>query len=471
VILRGSLRARLFVASAAIVAVSVGTTLFVDGVLTHRAVERATARDLAHQADLLAGRERSSIAPLVHLESLRAYAARFGERIATVPLDKPSRYFTRQELATLRFGRSLHGSVQMGDTEYLYAARTVGTTALVLLRPKSLEGSTWRPFRSALVIAGATGAALAALFSLLLARGIAGPVRRVVAATNALAGSGSAPPVPAEGPDELVSLARSFNELADQLARAREAERAFLLSVSHELKTPLTSIRGYGEAVADDAVDTVEAGEVIAAEAARLERLVGDLLDLGRLNRSEFSIETELIDLRDPAREAVRRYAGQARDFDVTLELLSDTPAPAIADPDRVLQIVSNLVENALRLTSAGGRVSVVVQGSKISVEDTGPGLRPEELGRAFERFFLYSRYGRERPVGTGLGLAIVKELAEGMGGAVAVESRRGGPTMFVVSFVPPYPEPVAEPLEAPRTPPVPVGPPAPRGAGDFTTV
>ena len=464
---RGSLVARLFIASAAIVVVSVGVTLVVDAVLTHRAVERATARDLAHQADLLAGRERSSIAPLVHLESLRAYAARFGERIATVPLDRPSPYFDTQQRAALRFGKSLQGSIEIGGTSYLYAARSVGTTAFVLLRPKSLEGSAWQPFRTALVIAGAIGAALAALVSFLLARGIARPVRRVVAATNALAGSGSAPPVIAEGPNELVSLARSFNDLADQLATARETERAFLLSVSHEFKTPLTSIRGYGEAMADETVDSAEAGEVIAAEAARLERLVRDLLDLGRLNRSEFGIETELIDLRDAAREAVRRYAGRARDFDVTLELLADVPAPAVADPDRVLQIVSNLVENALRLTPAGGRVSVVARGSTVTVEDTGPGLGPDELPRAFERFFLHERYGRERGVGTGLGLAIVEELAEGMGGAVHVESRRGGPTTFVIGLLPPAPpETVGEAAEAVRVKPLGPAVPVPHAAG-----
>jgi len=195
-----TLRARLFVAIAATVAVSVGSILAVDGVLSHRAVERATERDLAHQADLLAGRERASVAPLVHLKSLRAFAARLGERVATAPLDRPSPYFDADELADLRAGRSLHGSVELGNTSYLYAARPIGNRAFVLLRPKRLTGTTWRPFLDALVIAAAIGAALAALVSILLARGIAGPVRSVVTATRALAGSGSAPPVPEDGP-------------------------------------------------------------------------------------------------------------------------------------------------------------------------------------------------------------------------------------------------------------------------------
>jgi len=118
----------------------------------------------------------------------------------------------------------------------------------------------------------------------------------------------------------------------------------------------------------------------------------------------------------------------------VTLELIASADARAIGDADRVLQIVSNLVENALRLAPAGGSVRIVTAPpGELRVEDTGPGLKAEELERAFERFYLYSRYGRERPVGTGLGLAIVKELAEGMGGSVGASSEPGQLTVFTV--------------------------------------
>jgi signal transduction histidine kinase len=116
---------------------------------------------------------------------------------------------------------------------------------------------------------------------------------------------------------------------------------------------------------------------------------------------------------------------------------VSDGPAPAIADADRVLQVVSNLVENALRLTPAGGEVRVVTGPGLLCVEDTGPGLEDADRNRAFERFYLHERYGRERPVGTGLGLAIVKELIEAMGGSVRVESTPGRETVFTVSLRP----------------------------------
>jgi signal transduction histidine kinase len=129
----------------------------------------------------------------------------------------------------------------------------------------------------------------------------------------------------------------------------------------------------------------------------------------------------------------VRRYQPQADAFDVTLSAVSDGPAPAIADADRVLQIVSNLVENALRLTPPGGEVRVVAAPGVLRVEDTGPGIAETDTEHAFERFYLHERYGLERKVGTGLGLAIVKELTLAMGGDVGVESRPGTLTVFTV--------------------------------------
>jgi signal transduction histidine kinase len=151
------------------------------------------------------------------------------------------------------------------------------------------------------------------------------------------------------------------------------------------------------------------------------------------MNRTDFSIHREPLDLGDTAREVVRRYEQPARDFGVTLEAFAPTPAPAIGDYDRVVQVVSNLVENALRLTPPDGVVRVVASPGTILVEDTGPGLREDELAHAFERFYLYSRYASDRTVGTGLGLSIVKELTSGMGGAVEVESTPGRGARFTV--------------------------------------
>jgi two-component system, OmpR family, sensor kinase len=428
-----SLRTRLIVSIGAVAVLSVALAVAIGAVLTRRSVEESTLRDVAAKADLLAERERLSLLPAARIRSLEPFLREQGERVVTPPLDGSSPYLDEERARELRHGRPVDGTLTVDGTRYFYAARLVSGKAFVLLRPTDTVSSAWRPQQRGLAIGAGAAVLLAAAASILLARAIARPVRRVADASRSLASEGTAPPVPVEGPRELASLAASFNEMAAQLDRAREAERSFLLSVSHELKTPLTAIRGYAEGLEDGAVPVAEASATIALEAARLERLVGDLLDLARMNRSEFSVREEPVDLAVAAREAVRRHEWQAQAFGVSLEVDADEEAPALGDSDRTLQIVSNLVENALRLTPRGGTVRVVAEPGLIAVEDTGPGLGPEELPRAFERFYLYSRYGRERPVGTGLGLAIVKQLTEGMGGTVSVMSVPGRRTRFEV--------------------------------------
>jgi two-component system OmpR family sensor kinase len=429
---RWSLRTRLFAAIGLLVVFSVGLALAIGSVLTTREVERTALRDLGRQADVLAGRENDNVCPLCRVASLQRSLAPQNERLLALKGPQPA------------FSRKPEGSVRYRGTHYFYAARPVhGGKTLVLLRPKSLSANASRPYLEGLLLAALAGATLAAIASFFLARAIAAPVRRVAEATHDLAAGRSPEPVPVEGPTELALLAQSFNDMATQLERARAAERQFLLSVSHELKTPLTAIRGYSEGLAEDAVPVEEAADTILAEATRLERLVGDLLDLARMNRSEFSILSEPIDLADAAREAVRRYGAQARSFGVELEVVADGPAPALGDADRALQVISNLVENALRLTPPGGVVRVSAEPGVATVEDTGPGVRPEDVPHAFERFYLHSRYGRERPVGTGLGLAIVKELTAGMQGTVEVESEPGRGTTFTIRLPRPRPDEV----------------------------
>ncbi len=232
--------------------------------------------------------------------------------------------------------------------------------------------------------------------------------------------------MPVEGPRELALLAESFNEVAVALAQAREAEQAFLLSVSHELKTPLTAIRGYAEGLGEGALPADEAAATIVSESRRLERLVGDLLDLARMRKAEFSVRREPIDLRAIAGEAVRRYEAQAREFGVTLEADGTAAAPAIGDADRTLQIVSNLVENALRLTPAGGSVRIVTAPGRSGSRTPAPASSPRSSSRRSSASTSTPATAASGRWGRGLGLAIVKELAEGMGGSVAAASTPG---------------------------------------------
>jgi two-component system OmpR family sensor kinase len=434
---RLSLRTQLFLAVSLIVVASIGVTFAVGLVLTRRAVEDANLDDLGHQAQLIAGAEQAALLPLskVRLRALQPFLAGQQERIDRFKLPATPSYLSSESTSLLRRDLPVRGTVHIAGTRYLYAARRVPktNTGFVLLRPASLEAAGSGPFLRALLLAVLVGGALAAFGSLLMARMISRPVRRVAEASGSLAAGVSPEPVPVEGSAELASLASSFNHMASELQKAREAERGFLLSVSHELKTPLTAIRGYAEGLEEGAVDPEEAAQTIREEARRLERLVRDLLDLARINRREFAVRVEDVDLAEVAREAVRRYEQEARAGGVELEALAEGAAPARGDRDRALQVVSNLVENALRSTPAGGSVRVRAEPGVIAVEDTGTGLPAQEIERAFERFYLYDRKPEGLRIGTGLGLAIVKELTEKMGGSVSVRSRPGWGTTFSV--------------------------------------
>ena len=280
----------------------------------------------------------------------------------------------------------------------------------------------------------------------ILSRSVVRPVRRLAEASGRLAEGDAGVTVTPQGPRELRELAASFNDMNAKLTKAQETEQAFLLSVSHELKTPLTSIRGYAEGIGDGTVKPPEGAEVIGAESSRLERLVGDLLDSGRMRKSAFTVRRETVDLAAVADDVARRYEAAARDAGLTLLINTAAGGAAVADNDRLLQVVSNLVENAIRCTPTPGTVTITTQPGAVSVADTGRGLTSDDLPRAFERFYLYSRYGNDRPVGTGLGLAIVKELTEAMGGAVSVASAVGVGTAFTVTL--PAADPAASGLQ-----------------------
>ena len=290
-----------------------------------------------------------------------------------------------------------------------------------------------------LLVLGGMGLAVVVVLGLLgawvLSRGVVRPVRRLAEASGRLAEGEAGVTVTPEGPRELRELAVAFNDMNAKMAKAQETEQAFLLSVSHELKTPLTSIRGYAEGIGDGTVEADQGAAVIGVESARLERLVGDLLESGRMRKAAFTVRREAVDLAAVAADVTRRYEVTAHDAGLTLLLNTEAGGGAVADHDRVLQVVSNLVENAIRCTPAPGTVTIATAPGTITVSDTGRGLTSDDLPRAFERFYLYSRYGTDRPVGTGLGLAIVKELTEAMGGKVSVSSAVGVGTAFTVAL------------------------------------
>jgi two-component system, OmpR family, sensor kinase len=361
-----------------------------------------------------------------------------GQHVYTVGTGRARRLRPARAAAVLQAippSGDAQGNATVMGRSILYAARSTATGRVVLIRPGNLAFSEWRPFLWSLALAGLGGVVLAAALSLLLARRLSRPIGELSAATSRVARAEPGVAVPIEGDDEIADLARGFNDMSGQLQSAREAHQRFLESVSHELKTPLTAIRGYAEALAEDAVDAPEGGRVIVAESERLERLVADLLELARFDRAGFSVRSEPIDLGEIASQAVERHLPRARALSVDLRSMAAGATRAIGDAGRTLQVASNLIENALRLTPPGGSVVVEAGPGQLSVRDTGPGLAADDIPRAFDRFYLHDRYRSERPVGSGLGLAIVKELAAAMGGSVEAAGSPGAGAIFSLSL------------------------------------
>ncbi len=314
------------------------------------------------------------------------------------------------------------------------------------------------------LLVGLVSLAVAAAVAAALARRFSRPLHDAVAATGRIAAGdlGASVPVPAGGDPELVALAGAINRMSDDLRRARDHERQFLLSVSHELRTPLTSIRGYAEALADGTTDdTPGAAAVILSESDRLGRLVADLLDLARLQADRFALRLVPVDLAAAVAAAAEAQRPLVDDAGLVLGISAAPPGPVVAaDPDRLAQVVANLVENAARFATTRVEVGAGQLGNEAVawVADDGPGITAGDLPRVFERHFTSDRVGTRR-IGTGLGLAIVAELVAAMGGSVRAESPVAGGrgTRLVVVLAPAG-------GGAPGTSPSPVGTAPPQG-------
>ena len=289
------------------------------------------------------------------------------------------------------------------------------------------------------IVAGVVALIAAVLVSAYLARRLTRPLAAMEATTGAIAAGDLSARVEVRGhpDDELARLAGAIDGMAGQLEAARGAERAFLLSVSHDLRTPLTSIQGYSDAIADGTVSDPEelrrAARIIGGESRRLARLVADLLDLARLDAHEFSLTPAPVDARRVVEDAVDGFQPSAAEHEVTLAVAPGESVAADVDPVRLAQIVANLVENALKYAADRVDVGVTAENGALvlTVVDDGPGITTADLPHVFERLYA-SRRVTGRAVGTGLGLAIVRELTAAMAGEATVD-RDGDYTRFVV--------------------------------------
>jgi two-component system sensor histidine kinase BaeS len=291
-----------------------------------------------------------------------------------------------------------------------------------------------------LALAGLLAVVAAAGVAWLVADRLTAPLGRLVAAARSIGTGDLGTRVVVEGDDEVAEVADAFNDMALALEHEQAEQRAFLASVGHELKTPLTTVQGYTEALLDGTVDSPEERrnslERIHGETLRLARLVQDLLDLARLGRGQFAVALVDADVRAVLREAAAAAGERATARGVTVQQHLEGALAAHVDPGRLRQVLDNLLDNATRSSPPGRAVMVAARalpdGSvEAAVVDQGPGIAEEDLPRAFERGYLWSRYRHTRTVGSGLGLAIVKALCDAMGVAIRAERAAGGGTAF----------------------------------------
>jgi len=453
-------RIGLVAVSAALVAVVVAAVVSVG--LLQGAGERQAHRLLGRQADLIASLVNDAARPALGQQAIRTLR----QQSTPVARMRPDRTFSGQSLARAAVAdrdpgalasRSLSFRTTAQDRDVLVESRPLDDGgALILVQPVSSGVASALSVVQPTLVALLAGLVVALVSSWFLARHLARPLRRAADAAGLLASGRRDVRLQEAGPPEVAQVAAAMNGLSDALATSEARQREFLLSVSHEFRTPLTAVKGFAEALAEGIVTGPEAraaGTTIASESARLERLVQDLLDLARLGADDFRIDPAPVDLRDLMVGAASVWSARCDAVGVRFSAeLPEGPVPVVTDASRVRQIVDGLSENALRVTPAGAPIVLALrrddggagagagagaghegQWAVIQVRDGGPGLTRQDCEVAFERSVLYERYRGVRQVGTGVGLALVHGLATRLGGVAQATMAPEGGACFTI--------------------------------------
>jgi len=421
--------------------------------LVRNAAEQQTRSDLIRLADLTmtaldrgnTGRRNDEPLPRQLIAALQA------EEITgylVVPGGQPPPGVSQRVMDEVFAGRAVSAEGRTTDGQILIEARPlVSGGAVILEQPLTVVGVQAIDAVRRLAVGLIIGLLIAMPIGYWAARRLIRPLSAARDAANEMASGSRDVTLEPEGPIEIADIAESLNHLNAALLTSESRQREFLLSVSHELRTPLTAVKGYAEALADgviDGDDVARTGTTVALEAARLDRLVSDLLDLARLGAVDFHIapvEVDLVELGTDAGEVWRARA-ETEGLSVVVEV-PDAPLVVFTDPIRVRQIIDNLAENALRVSPPGSVMVLAIrrQGAHaiVEVRDSGPGLTDDDRSVAFEPGALHERYRGVRPVGTGLGLALVGRLARGLGGSAEVGQADEGGARFTV-LLPPSP-------------------------------
>jgi len=338
------------------------------------------------------------------------------------------------------FNRHLGMMEQMGDNGGLMGMMTGETDSKPGLRRGQGSGyaselyiSFQESFSEALTWAALAAGVAALAVSLFLSQRVVTPVRAMMSASQRIAAGHYDERVQDRGADELGQLAQSFNQMAAKLQQVESMRRQLIGDVAHELRTPLTAIKGSMEGLMDGVLPaSTETYHQIYQEADRLNRLVDDLQELSRVEAGAYEMDLHAVKLSALVKTVVKRLGGQfeEKNVELTVDLPSDLPHVQV-DGDRIIQVLTNLISNALRYTPAGGQVTLHAsrQGSHVHgiIKDTGVGISPEHLAHIFTRFYRVDKSRSRQAGGSGIGLTIAKYLVEAHDGRIWVESEGQG--------------------------------------------
>lgn len=314
--------------------------------------------------------------------------------------------------------------------------------AIVVAEPAAGLGEVLRDLMPRLLFSGIIGVASALVLGFLLSQSVAAPLRNIARAARSVARGNYRQRVPATGPREVRDLAANFNRMTEEVQRSQQTLRDFLANISHELKTPLTSIRGFSTAILDGTIDDPNgiqrSAKIISDESNRVLRLVEELLDLSRIESGQVPMRQEDVDLHELFGHIGEVFALRSEESGVALEVEAGTAARFRGDFDRLEQVLNNLLDNAFRHTPSGGRVrlasNTLPQGLlQVTVSDTGEGIPQDDVPHLFERFYRANGKGNGR--GYGLGLAITREIVRAHGGEIWATSEPGRGTTFVFTL------------------------------------
>ncbi len=363
---------------------------------------------------------------------------------------------------------ALFGEFYSNGEHWLYSSRQFLAAApaqrveVVALAPMEktplLQDPVFSELLRPVLVAGLIALAISIVLAALITRSVTRPMQHVATASDRIARGDYDQRVPIEGPSEVKEMATNFNVMSQKVRDTQQSQRDFLANVSHELKTPLTSIQGFSQAIKDgvtqDSESLRKSGAIIYEEAMRMARMVSELLDLSRIESGQIVMRHEPVQIDRVVLGVIEKMNLRAQQNQI--ELIAQVPndLPVInGDGDRLAQVFSNLIDNALKHTSPGGKVTVSARslsgssvvkrgkpwpgGVEVAVGDTGSGIPPEDLPHIFERFYQVdkSRARSGSSGNLGLGLAIVKQIITAHGGSINVESVIGLGTRFVVTL------------------------------------